>query len=233
MSHGNALDHLVYTVPRLAEGTHEVEAALGLELTMGGVHPDAGTANALASLGEGRYFEVLGPDPATPRERLAELGAEIARDEWPDIVTFAARNRDLGATAQVVARLGLSSSILETSSRRTLDGRLLRWQGMYVFSAEYIGLVPFLIDWGQTLHPSETAVKGASLTSFVVTHPRPEPLRRIYDVLGVSVPVFAGSRPGVIATLRRGEREMTLIGTGRGLPAQRRGALELRQAGSS
>jgi hypothetical protein len=225
------LDHFVYTVPRLAEGSEAVGRALGIEMTAGGAHPNAGTANTLASLGPGVYLEVLGPDPVVPRERLAEFGAELARDEWPDIVTFAAPSHDLAVAANEVARLGLGSSMLETSSRRTPDGRLLKWQGMYVLSPEYLGLVPFLIDWGETPHPSDTAVKGAQLTTAYVSHPRPEPLREIYRALGVGIDVVAGSRPAVVANLRNGEREYVLIGSGRGVPAQRRGPAGRPRAG--
>ncbi|MCZ8130441.1 MAG: VOC family protein [Steroidobacteraceae bacterium] len=227
MSARPPLDHLVYTVPSLAEGSEAVAHALGLELTEGGAHPGVGTANTLASLGPGVYLEVLGPDPATPRERWGELGIELARDEWPDIVTFAAASEDLEAAASRAAGLGLRSAILETSSRRTPDRRLLRWRGMYVFSADYLGLVPFMIDWGDTPHPSATAVQGATLASVFVTHPRPQPLREIYEALGVSIPVIEGSRPAMVAHLRHGAREFVLTGSGRGLPAQRRGAAAL------
>jgi hypothetical protein len=218
------LDHFVYTVPSLQAGTRAISDALGIELTPGGAHTTADTANTLASLGQGVYLEVLGPNPAKGRGELKDLGGEIARDAWPDIPTFAVASNDLAAAAARVGALGLVSETLETNSRRTPDGQLLTWQGMYVYSPEYLGLAPFLINWGSTPHPSSTVVRGIQLASVYVTHPRPEPLREIYAALGVRVPVLAGSRPGMFAHLRHGERELVLVGSGRGLPAQLSGA---------
>ncbi len=224
------LDHLVYTVPSLPAGTRTISDALGVELTPGGAHTTADTANTLASLGQGVYLEVLGPNPAKGRRELQDLGAVLAADEWPDIPTFAVASTDLAAAAARLDALGLASETLETNSRRTPDGQLLTWQGMYVYSPEYVGLAPFLINWGVTPHPSSTVVRGIELTSVYVTHPRPEPLREIYAALGVGVPVLAGSRPGLFAHLRHGERELVLVGSGRGLPAQMKGASAVAQS---
>jgi hypothetical protein len=218
------LDHFVYTVPSLQAGTRAISDVLGVELTPGGAHTTADTANTLASLGQGVYLEVLGPNPAKGRGDLKGLGAALAGDEWPDIPTFAVASNDLAVAAARVAALGLASETLETNSRRTPDGQLLTWQGMYIYSSEYLGLAPFLINWGVTPHPSSTVVRGIQLASVHVTHPRPEPLRELYAALGVRVPVLAGSRPGMFAHLRHGERELVLVGSGRGLPAQVRGA---------
>lgn len=228
MSSTPLLDHFVYTAPVLHTASRAVGEALGLELTPGGAHPASGTANTLAALGPGVYLEVLGPDATLPRERLPELGAEIAVDRWSDIATFAVASGDIDCVVGVAASIGLDSAVLPSNSRRTPDGRLLQWRGLYVFSAEYAGLVPFFIDWGRTPHPSTTSVQGAELASAYVVHPRPEPLREIYAALGVRVPVVAGSRPAMIAHLRHGPREFVLVGEARGLPAQRRLSAEPR-----
>lgn len=225
------LDHFVYTVPSLHAGTRAINDALGIELTPGGAHTTADTANTLGSLGQGVYLEVLGPNPSKGRSELQELGAALAADEWPDIPTFAVASTDLAASAARLSAIGLASETLEVTSRRTPDGQVLTWQGMYVYSPEYLGLAPFLINWGATQHPSSSVVQGIELAAVYVTHPRPEPLRKIYEALGVRVPVLTGSRPGLFAHLRHGEREVVLVGSGRGLPAQLKGANAVALAG--
>ncbi|MGZ9809881.1 VOC family protein [Pseudoroseicyclus sp. H15] len=57
------LDHLVILCTDLEEGIAHAEAALGLPLEPGGKHARFGTHNAVISLGDGIYLEVIAPDP--------------------------------------------------------------------------------------------------------------------------------------------------------------------------
>ena len=46
-------------------------------------------------------------------------------------------------------------------------------------------MLPFLIDWGSTPHPSSRDLPSARLTSLVIRHPEPDDLRRALFTLGV------------------------------------------------
>ena len=59
------IDHLAVSALTLDEGVAVVEAALGLALSPGGVHPHMSTHNRLLGLGE-VYLEVIAADPAAP-----------------------------------------------------------------------------------------------------------------------------------------------------------------------
>ena len=197
----SVVDHLVYATPDLEEGIDAVEKLTGVRAAIGGSHPGMGTKNALLSLGHCAYLEIIGPDPEQDdyrRPRVFRVDA-IGRAR---LVTWAAKTCDVSRMAATRLPGGRRLGSGLAGSRRQPDGGALAWQltDPYVEVAD--GVVPFFIDWGSTPHPSADAPGGVSLVGFEVGHPEPGLVQRIFESLGLAIPVVAASSPILSAMLR-------------------------------
>lgn len=197
----SVVDHLVYAAPDLAEGIDAAEKLTGVRATVGGSHPGMGTKNALLSLGPSCYLEIIGPDPAQNDYRRPRV-FRVDAVEWPQLVTWAARSDDVGRMAAMQLPGGHRLGSALAGSRRRPDGSALAWQltDPYVEIAD--GIVPFFIDWGDTRHPSADAPGGASLIGFKVGHPTPDLVQRVFDSLGLTIPLTKAPSPTLTATLQ-------------------------------
>lgn len=204
------LDHFIVAVPDVRAASRAVANGLGIEPAFGGAHPDHGTCNALLSLGEGRYLELIGPDPtATAPGPLARRAASV---DGAEVWGFAVALGDLEALARTAPSWGLQATAPFDGSRRTAQGEVLRWRLLGLSSPELGGLVPFAIDWLDTPHPSRTAPQGARLESWHVAHPQPSAVETLYRGLGLEVSVQFGLRPAIVAVVSHGARRLTLTG---------------------
>ena len=170
--------------PDLAATCDAVERD-GITLADGGPHVGVGTRNRLAGLGPGRYLEVVGPDPDQPEPDAPRPfgidGLDTAR-----LVTWAVRVPDLDAACDAGRPRAMS--------RRRPDGELLAWR--LAFPPDDLGgVLPFLIDWGATAHPSASLPDGAELVDLVLGHPEPDRVRRLLDAVGATGPVTVEHAP--------------------------------------
>ena len=102
------LDHFVVAVPDVRAASRAVADALGIEPAFGGAHPDHGTCNALLSLGEGRYLELIGPDPhATSPGDLARRAAAV---DGAEVWGFAVAQPELETLAEMAPSLQLQAT---------------------------------------------------------------------------------------------------------------------------
>lgn len=199
------LDHIIILVASLTEFQTDFSERFGIELTQGGAHPNLGTANLLADLGNGAYLEVLGPNPEL--DSPTGLGEFLSRKASPEVISFALRTEDMSEVRTAAESAGLSFFGPNAGSRRTGSGELLEWSGAYLLGHDFGDFVPFFIDWGETRHPSTTSVRGLEQLEFSVMHPRAEALANLYQAIGVNVPVHASERAGFLLRIRtpRGE----------------------------
>lgn len=65
-------------------------------------------------------------------------------------------------------------------SRKTPEGNLLAWRLSLDPTAYGDGVVPFVIDWGETVSPAVTSVQGCVLERITLRHPSaPDVNRRL------------------------------------------------------
>jgi hypothetical protein len=186
------IDHLVYATADLAGTVHELNRRFGMSLSPGGQHVGLGTRNFLADLGDGAYLEVIGPDPEQPEPaRPRPFGIDNLTE--PRLVTWAAQVDNLDDAVRRARAEGYEPGPILSLSRDTPEGVPLRWRLTPPPDGDdWGGLVPFLIEWGDTPHPSRTAASGLRLLSFAGTHPDVAGVRRCLTALGEQLDLDEG-----------------------------------------
>jgi hypothetical protein len=190
------LDHILLGCADLDRGIALVEERTGIRAAIGGVHPDEGTRNALLSLGERHYLEVIAPDPkqdsvkpyAVPRLTMLKQLSE------PHLIGWAAHPGDVVAFAKKLHADGIAAQDVRPGSRNRPDGSTLNWKTLNLNDDRH-GLLPFFIEWGTgAVHPSVDAPKGCHAEGFAAADPDPKELANIYERLGLKVKVERGDK---------------------------------------
>jgi len=192
------LDHLIWAAGDLDAGIDALEALSGVRAAVGGRHPGFGTRNALAGLGPGLYLEILAPDPT--QDRAGTLGGLIEAYDRPGLIGWAATGTDLSGLAAHLPALGLASPGAVAMERTRPDGVRLAWSILGIGGHDFGVLVPFLIDWQDSPHPSLVAPAGLTLVSFSLRSPKSDDVRRLLGTLGIAAAVSAGE-PQLAATI--------------------------------
>jgi hypothetical protein len=203
------VDHLVYATPDLNRGVAEIEKLLGVRATAGGQHPGRGTRNALVALGPMVYLEILAPDPEQPPpEEPRPFGLDGLKE--PRLVAWFVKGSDLERLRGEAVGKGVPLGEVKSGSRRRPDGVQLSWQFTDPWVPVADGVVPFLIDWGNSPHPARTAAKGATLVSLRAEHPDARGVSEMLRHLGLDLPVKQGPSPALIAVIEgpRGRVEL-------------------------
>lgn len=194
------VDHLLYACSALDRGMDEIEALLGVRPVIGGRHPIYGTHNALLSLGPGSYLEVIARDPSLPvpaQGALVDLKAGAASR----LMTWVWRVDDLTAAKALADRRNAGLGEIQSGSRRTPDGREVRWELTDPYTLPMNGVVPFLINWGETTHPSLVVPEAGRLKALTLRHPEPDRVRRLLEGLRIAVEVQGGEVAEVEAAI--------------------------------
>ncbi|MFM7870272.1 MAG: VOC family protein [Actinomycetota bacterium] len=164
------IDHLVYATPDLQEAVAEIESRVGVAPTPGGAHLGLGTFNALLGLGNRTYLEIIGPDPAQPDpEGPRPFGIDTL--ETSRLMAWcAAPHRPLDEVAAAARAAGFEPGDVRGMTRQRPDGVILEWT---LTEPPADGVLPFFIDWGRTVHPSESLPVGGTLVALDLFHPQP------------------------------------------------------------
>lgn len=193
------IDHLIWGVADLDAGVAELSERLGVRPALGGRHLGRGTANALLSLGHGTYLELLGPDPGRPPGTPVAMGLDLL--ERPRLVSWAVSSSDLEAGARAMREVGWDPGPITAMERRGPEGRTLRWRLTLAPEEAVPSVVPFLIDWGKSEHPSTSSPSGLRLSRLRLQHPRPETILPVLAALGCEVEVIRAAEPALLAEL--------------------------------
>jgi hypothetical protein len=190
------LDHILLGSSDLEAGIAFVKKHTRVTAAFGGVHPGRGTRNALLSLGDKHYLEIIAPDPA---QTGAPDNYGLKKLTAPRLVGWAAHPGDLNAFA---ARLRDANLVFEgptRGARKRPDGRLLEWKTLNLHD-DRSGLLPFFIEWSaQTVHPSVDAPAGCKILRFELSTPESAELQRTSTLLELDVLITQAEKPQLLA----------------------------------
>lgn len=201
------LDHILLGCSDLDDGIDFVEKHTGVRAAFGGVHPGRGTRNALLSLGERHYLEIIAPDPlqsGTPDHygllKLTE----------PRLVGWAAHPGDLDSFATRLRDANIAFDGPNPGSRKRPDGRLLQWKTLNL-KDNHAGLLPFFIEWSaDTVHPSADSPAGCRIVRFQITTPESEQLGKTMAILRLDVKIAKAEKAQLRATIAGPKGELAL-----------------------
>jgi hypothetical protein len=185
------LDHILLGCNDLDGGIAFVEQHTGARAAFGGVHPGRGTRNALLSLGEMHYLEIIAPDP---QQSAAPDHYGLQKLSEPRLIGWAAHPGDLNQFATRLRDAGLPFEGPTPGSRQRPDGRLLKWKTINL-KDDLGGLLPFFIEWSaDTMHPSADAPGGCKIVRFSLTGANEPELTGICKLLDLDVPIERGKK---------------------------------------
>ena len=207
------IDHLVLAGTNLAALVDEVAERFDSTPVPGGPHPGRGTRNELVGLGGRRYLELIGPDPEQPSPAgPRQFGIDAITE--PTLVAWCARpTRPLDDIVAEASAAGFDLGPIAAMSRRRPDGVLLEWNLTFPqLATPDEGTVPFLIDWGDSPHPSDSLPRGVELLDLTLGNPDPDRLRAVLAIVGEfpEVAVVRADRPTLHALLRTPNGEVDL-----------------------
>jgi len=201
------LDHIVLGCNDLNRGITFVEGYTGVRPAFGGVHPGGGTQNALLSLGERRYLEILAPDPTQPDANSPPF---LKRLSQPRLVRWAVHPGDLAALAKKLREADIAFEGPTLGSRKRPDGLVLQWQALRLKDTAS-EMLPFFIEWSaDSIHPSADSPKGCSLLRFEASTPDPETLRKQAALLHLDLGIVKGDRPQLHAAIAGPRGQLTI-----------------------
>jgi hypothetical protein len=202
------LDHILLGCNDLDAGIDYVYQRTGIRAAAGGVHPGAGTKNALLSLGPSRYLEIIAPDPLQPPSSDPRGLAALKN---PALVGWAAHRRDLSEFATLLRGAGIECVGPNPGSRSRPDGTTLKWRTLALKEVRE-GVLPFFIEWdSHSLHPSVDAPAGCRLTDFGIGTPDPSALKALAEKLQLDVQIRQSNEARLAATIVGPKGPMSLL----------------------
>jgi len=191
-------DHFVVGISDLDKGMNLIEEMTGVRPVYGGVHPTIGTHNALISLGDHTYLEIIAPNPDADFENLdpalkAEFMDPLKQMTALTPFLWAVGSSDLAMTSLLLKDAGVELSSPGGGSRKKPDGTVLNWHAAFITGPQSAEL-PFFIRWSETtVSPAVDSPKGCHFEHFSISRPDTAILEKLKEQLGLGVEISNAS----------------------------------------
>ena len=201
------LDHIIIGCNDLDTGIDLVKEKTGVRAVLGGVHPGRGTRNALLSMGERHYLEIIAPDSS--QGSIVHFPQILGMKE-PRLIGWAVHPPDIAATAKLLRENKIAFKGPDDGSRQRADGHVLNWKTINLDDDRH-GLLPFFIEWGaDTIHPSKDTTSHCTLEYFQILSPDPDELTTMFKHMGLDLTVERSDKSRLRALISGPKGELGL-----------------------
>jgi hypothetical protein len=194
------IDHLVYAVPDLQIGIDLIEQQFGVRPVYGGRHLKHGTQNAILHLGNQCYFEIIAIDPEN-KEISAPRWMGVDLIQGPTLTRWALCPDDWSRDVQRIRKINPNLGNTAVGNRQQANGKMLNWEMSLPLAEPVIEVIPFLLNWKGSTHPTEELEQNCKLKKLVLEHPNPQPIESLLHDLGTDITVRPAKTPGIIVTI--------------------------------
>jgi hypothetical protein len=159
------LDHIVVGVRDLAAATTDW-GALGLVVTDGGVHPRAGTRNAIVRFPDRSFLELIAVVDAEAVAKRSPSFLALLEQHPDGPISWAVRTDDLEAARSELAAKGFAVGPLRAGIGERDSGKIARWR---TFHIDEPGL-PFVLEYdgAPTADPSRDGLPVGGVAAAIV-----------------------------------------------------------------
>ncbi len=205
----NYIDHIVYAVTDLAFATEEFSNRTGLKVIGGGQHLDQGTHNALIRLDERTYLEFIAKDSSLSSPLSGTwMGLDLIKEN--KITRWSLGSNRISEEAKMISDFNNELGILKEGSRAKSNGTELKWRMTNVIPTPEVDVVPFLLDWGTSVHPTEGLTKACAIIDFKIYTNQKAELTKIYDALHLNLKIEESDSPRIELVLGTPKGQVTL-----------------------
>lgn len=175
------LDHIVLATYNIDVGMQQFEQMTGVRPIFGGKHKSGYTQNAIVSLGDDLYIEILAPqDTEKARSGMKHF------DKYQQITPlgWAINTDNIQTTHNNLKSFGYKTGKVKTSSRAEPGKATVVWHSVKI--KEEIQQKPMMIQWDDmALHPAKSQEAVCSLESFGLANPESEDLKKLVSQLNI------------------------------------------------
>lgn len=197
------IDHIILGINDLEKGISQFKELTGVTPVFGGVHPNSFTQNALVSLENQAYIEIL-----APRSDLDSIPNWIMEFEDLTPCGWAVTSKSIDITRSKLLSFNYIISDPISGSRDTPLGDKITWT-TFGFNDNKSYVFPFFINWDKNvLHPSENAPKGCRLSELQLFS-NDNSLTKLSNILNIDLDVIKSPEDKIILRIRTPKGDVT------------------------
>ena len=150
MIEDNHLDHIILGVNDIQKGIDQFEELTGVRPVMVFSHNGLGCKSARLSFEESVFVEIIGPDPKQPGAPLHMKLAALPDDEFVPFHYAVRNSRATQLKMKELPDMGFECDHITMYGRQGEE--IWQWDEVFLCGHNEGGLVPFLIEWGDSEH---------------------------------------------------------------------------------